>query len=523
MNTLRRSTIIARANSRPEALTRRTFLKTGAAGAVGIGAFHDLATRALAAAPARSIPGPHALNHPHPAFDPALLRLVNRATFGFNRDTYAQAETLGYNDWLESQLDHEAIDDSDLDNRLAYYDTIWMSSQEIWDTYESNPMAMQDVAVELLEATLIRAVYSKRQLFERMVEFWTDHFNIDILDGPCVFLKTADDREVIRRHAMTTFPQLLHASARSAAMLYYLDNYANVAGHAQENYARELMELHTLGVDGGYTQHDVEDVARCFTGWQFILEHEQHHLGDFFFIPNLHDFGPKTVLGHDIAPWGGETDGQTVLDILAYHPSTAAHISKKLCARFLGYDPSPDIVAAVTHAYLATGGDIKTMLRIILSAPVLMGTGTPKVKRSFHYMSSILRAADAEIDDARLLVFLLFYMGQVPFFWHPPNGYPDTLAAWSGLLLPRWRASQMLMNNEIEGVTIDLNALLTSESASDPAVYAAAINRILSGSTLSPQETTMLQSFYEQTSAYDVRALAETFSLAASMPAMQWY
>ena len=188
----------------------------------------------------------------------------------------------------------------------------------------------------LRQSAILRAVYSRRQLQERMVEFWSDHFNIYAFKGQGPQFKVVDDHETIRAHALGKFRDLLGASARSAAMLGYLDNTSNRKGVPNENYARELMELHTLGVHGGYTQRDVKEVARCLTGWTT----EKHwHRGRFLFDPDAHDNGAKQVLGLTIAPGGGVTDGERVLDMLAGHPSTARHLARKLCVHFLGDAP----------------------------------------------------------------------------------------------------------------------------------------------------------------------------------------
>ena len=323
-----------------------------------------------------------------------------------------------------------------MEGRLASYDTLFMSSQEIYDTYSED----RGVPIrQLVEATILRAIFSKRQLYERMVEFWTDHFSIDINDELVTFFKTADDRDVIRQHAMTSFPQLLNANARSGAMLYYLDNYANVVGHAQENYARELMELHTLGVKAPYTQQDVEEVARCLTGWTLGGSGNPLGFGAFVFHPPFHDFDSKTVLGQVIPAGGGESDGQTVLDILAYHPNTARFIAEKLCKRFCSYNPSPTLINSVADTYSATGGDIKSMLRVILQEEVLHEFARPKFKRPFHLVASLLRASNANVADPRLLFEMLFIMGHAPFYWPTPDGYPDSLAAWAVSLVPRWQ------------------------------------------------------------------------------------
>ncbi|MHC5109843.1 MAG: DUF1800 domain-containing protein, partial [Planctomycetota bacterium] len=328
----------------------------------------------------------------NPALDLDLLALINRTSLGFSSAQYELAAEMGYHDYLEWQLDYSEIPDAEMDERLSAYATLDMTSQEIVENYD-NDEGRYIPALELMSATFERGVYSQRQLYERMVEFWTDHFSIFIGDDLVLFMKTTDDRDVIRKYAMSSFPELLNASAHSAAMLFYLDNYTNLVGNAQENYSRELMELHTLGVTGPYTQQDVEEVARCLTGWTI---YDVPNFGQFVFWEPFHDFGAKVVLGQAIPAGGGESDGVTVLDILAHHPSTAAFISRKLCVHFLGYEPSDGVVDSVTSIYLDTGGDIKEMLRFILQRNVLANQSTPKLKRPFHLLSSMIRATNAD-------------------------------------------------------------------------------------------------------------------------------
>ena len=268
-------------------VTRRRFLTTALGGAVSAGTFGSFATYALAD---KVFDVPDEVDVAD--LDPAILQLINRTTFGFTTSLYEEVSAMGFDEYVESQLDYEHVNDALVDARLASYETLFMSSQEIYDTYREE----RGVPIrQLVEATVLRAIFSKRQLYERMVQFWTDHFSIDINDDLVVFFKTADDRDVIRQHAMTTFPQLLNASAKSAAMLYYLDNFANIVGHAQENYARELMELHTVGVNGPYTQEDVEEVARCLTGWTIAGAENPSGFGSFVFHPPFHDYDAKTA------------------------------------------------------------------------------------------------------------------------------------------------------------------------------------------------------------------------------------
>ncbi len=506
------------AHRKKSGLSRRQFLGTSGAALIAARASaRPTATRRIGIGKAthRSVAG-------NSSFDPVLLKLLDRTSFGFTRDAYAEVEAMGFTGYLEYQLDHLNVDDSDLDARLAVYDTLTMNAEQIYVTYGE----MQAVPVlQLMEATTLRAALSKRQLFERMVEFWTDHFNIYILDDLCQFFKTPDDRDVIRQYAMSTFPELLNASARSAAMLYYLDNYSNVAGHAQENYARELMELHTLGVHGGYTQQDVEEVARCLTGWtfEFRLNNPTLEVGDFLFQNRNHDTDSKIVLGNVIPAGGGESDGQAVLDILAYHPNTAAFVGRKLCRHFLGDDPPEDIVETVKQTYLATGGDIKEMLRVILHPTVLTYLTTPKLRRPFHYAVSLLRASEANIFNPRVLLDYFYVMGHAPFFWITPDGYPDTAEAWGSSLRPRWLFTSALFDGAIPGVSVAPTALLQSEGGSASGMQAGAIDRILTGERMTAGEIDLVQGFYDDLSPGYAFRDSDTFGLAGSMPTLQWY
>ncbi|MEO7251137.1 MAG: DUF1800 family protein, partial [Arenimonas sp.] len=278
-----------------------------------------------------------------PATDP-LLTLLNRCCCGVGIAEWDHALTLDYTGWLSEQLNYQSIDDSAVDAAVA---SIWprvtMSAAELLSDarLNNNP---QKAAADLRTAVLYRRLFSRRQMFETMVGFWGDHFNIATLASPESYYKNVDDRGVIRANALGFFRDMLHASARSLAMLYYLDNVSNVASGPNENYARELMELHTLGVEGGYTEQDVAEVARCFTGWS--VTGTSAGLPVFTFLASRHDGGAKTVLGSNIAAGGGISDGDAVLDILAAHPSTARHVARKLCIAFIGDTPQQTAVDA---------------------------------------------------------------------------------------------------------------------------------------------------------------------------------
>ena len=308
----------------------------------------------------------------------------------------------------------------------------------------------------------MRAVYSQQQLYERMVQFFSDHFNISIRKGPGLFLKIDDDRDVIRPHAMGTFRHLLGASAHSPAMLFYLDNFNSDKNAPNENYARELLELHTMGVNGGYTEADVKEVARSFTGWSISGLREGED-AQFRFRRFIHDGDEKTVLGTAIGRFGGEQDGETVLDLLAAHPATARFISTKLVRRFVADDPPESLVTACTQTFLETEGDIRAVLRLIFMSDEFWNA-PPKFKRPFEYVVSVLRALDYNVERNRrffeLAAGALEVMGQTPFTWPAPDGFPDEQSAWTGNLLMRWNVAMGAAGGELPGASAGTESLI---------------------------------------------------------------
>ncbi len=384
---------------------------------------------------------------------------LNRLTFGARVEERARFTEIGLQNYIEEQLDFESINDFDCDLQLMPFKTLKMEANELegisnqlFDNYDR-----EKVPSELRQATLLRQLYSKRQLYEVMVEFWSDHFNIFIEKGNEFFLKTVDDREVIRKHALGSFRDLVWASAHSPAMMIYLDNQANEKSHPNENYARELMELHTLGVNGGYTQKDVMELARCLTGWN-VKEH--FWLGDFVFKDELHDTGEKNVLGLSIQP-SGIKEAEQVIEMLVTHPSAAKFISTKLARRFIADDPPPQLVEKAAQTFLDTKGDIKSVLRVILLDGLPLSK--PKYKRPLNFMLSALRMLNAETDAAALHDYLL-RMGQVAFNWPTPDGYPDFSEAWQGNLMPRWQFAFELIRDEIKNTKHNLQNLLDVSS-----------------------------------------------------------
>jgi uncharacterized protein (DUF1800 family) len=339
------------------------------------------------------------------------------------------------------------------------------------------PKNPQMVVTELQRSKLLRAVYSERQLYEMMVDFWENHFNVFANKDADRYLLTSYDRETIRPFAMGRFRDLLGATAHSPAMLYYLDNWrssvarpypakkdkpAGVDGGLNENYARELMELHTLGVDGGYTQKDVQEVARCFTGWTIQKPNEQ---GLFLYRPGYHDDGEKLVLGHRILAGGGIADGERVLDVLARHPATARFIATKLARRFISDDPPAQLVDRAAAVFLKTDGSITETLRAIVTSPEFFSANTyrAKMRSPFEYVAAAMRGLNADTDADRAVLDALNRMGQPLFGRVTPDGYGDRTSQWlsSGAMVARFNFASALANNRIKGTKIDFAKLLS--------------------------------------------------------------
>lgn len=394
--------------------------------------------------------------------DPAF-HLLSRAAYGPWPGDLERVQTMGVDNWIEEQLAPEAIDDTLCDLRARRFETLW---HEPGTCYEYKKPVLRE---EITRHTLLRAVYSRRQLFEVMVGFWTDHLNINLEKGDCIYLKPSDDRLVVRAHALGKFPELIRASATSPAMLVYLDGQENKkAGPADvpnENYARELLELHTLGVNGGYTQTDVYEVARCLTGWRLRTKWRK---GTVFFEPSLHDDGEKHVLGQVIPAGGAAGDLDRVVEIVCAHPATARHLATKLVRRFVSEEVPAALVARVASSFTATNGDIKSLLRTILSSAEFKAARGVKFKRPFHYIASALRALGADTHAHRPLIEYLQRMGQGPFQHPTPDGYPDQAAPWLGTLLWRWNFAFTLVSGQVPSVELATEQLLKAIGGLSP-------------------------------------------------------
>jgi uncharacterized protein (DUF1800 family) len=417
----------------------------------------------------------------------------------------------------------------------------------------------QRIVGELQASRILRAVYSERQLQEVMVDFWSNHFNVFAAKGADRWLLTAYDRDTIRPNAMGKFHDLLLATAKSPAMLFYLDNFQSVSPNAptgprresrlirfrpfmnrrpegnpdvqpraeqtpqerqrqrrgiNENYARELMELHTLGVEGGYTQKDVQEVARCFTGWTIFAprgagaaaaalvgENARADAGTFFFNARVHDDGEKVVLGQKIPAGGGIKDGLTVLKILANHPSTARFIATKLVRHFVSDTPPTALVSQVAKVYQQSDGDIREMLRTIFLSPEFNSPAAyrAKIKRPFELAISAVRTLGADTNGGPQLHQWIARMGQPLYGFQTPNGYSDTAEAWvnTGALLERLNFGLALASNRIPGTRVNLDGL-SAGAANSEQVMTRLLDIIVAGDISANTKATLLQHMNDQ-------------------------
>jgi uncharacterized protein (DUF1800 family) len=362
------------------------------------------------------------------------------------------------------------------------------------------------IATDLSEGKLLRAVYSNRQLQELAVDFWFNHFNVFLNKAADRYAVPTYEREAIRPYAFGKFHDLLLATAKSTAMLYYLDNWQSVAPEKtvasrpggkpkrglNENYGRELLELHTLGVDGGYTQQDVVDVARCFTGWGIA---SPRNGSGFEYHDKVHDKGPKLVLGHVIQAGGGMSDGLTVLDILSQHPSTARFISTKLAQRFVADNPPPSLIAQMTKTFLNTKGDLREVFRTMLTSPEFWSQGAydAKIKTPFELVASAIRASNADLVSGYAVSNELSKLGEPLYRKLEPTGYSTASSEWvnSGALLDRMNFALALAANRVPGIAIDVTTWRASAEKDPLELARSLLTRDLSPETHSAIERVM--------------------------------
>ena len=364
------------------------------------------------------------------------IHLLNRISYGPRPDEVDRLREIGAQAYLDEQLDPESIADDEAEDRIRRLPILEMDRRTLHSLTETELRCH----LALAKGMITRAVHSKRQLLERVVEFWADHFNI--VASEFAIESVIYQREAIRKNALGNFRDLLTATAKSPAMIYYLDNFNNIAEHPNENYARELLELHTLGVDGGYTETDVKEAARAFTGWSV---HPRTRTG-FYFNPHEHDEGAKTILGHKFPAGRGIEDGLHLIGILANHPQTARYVCSKLCTRFVSDDPPASLVESLVGVWLESRGEIKPILQHLFLSPEFQESAGKKLRRPLDLFIGALRATGTDFVDWWPAEEMLTQLGQIPYNWGPPDGYPDTAEGWmsTGGMLARWNTAMRL-------------------------------------------------------------------------------
>ncbi len=477
-----------------------------------------------------------------------VLHALNRLGYGQRPGDVDRVRHLGLAAWIERQLGPERIPDDLVETLLRRYPILAKRTAELLREFPhlkdqrgtDNEILVEQqprqILLECRAARLVRAVMSERQLQEVMVDFWLNHFNVDAHKSAVRWMIPAYEREAIRPHALGKFGDLLFATARHPAMLFYLDNWLNTdadvsekgatAGKRQrgglnENYARELLELHTLGVDGGYTEQDVREVARCFTGWSID---RPRLVAEFIFRPEAHDPGEKRLLGQVIPAGGGEADGRRVLDSLARHPSTARFLARKLARRFVSDDPPESLVARVAQTFQHTDGDVRAMLATIFSSPEFFSAEAyrAKIKTPLEYVASAVRALGGALtvtgtmrDGSMQLSEEVRRIGEPLYGAQAPTGYPDVAEVWvsPGALLARMNFSLALAQQRIPGVRADLSHFLDGVDTRQPdAVLDDLTSTLLPGQLNSATRTILSRQLAESpiTHAMSPRSLVHT-------------
>ena len=423
--------------------------------------------------------------------DQQVQHVLNRLGFGARPGDVARVRAMGVDQWIALQLAPDRVDDRIADAVVTSYESLRRPTSELVAGYVEGQQAIrqfqrqaaqrgdssdkkdmraeamrddprlrerlrrgQRIVGDVQSAKLARAVVSERQLQEVMTDFWSNHFSVFAGKGQTRLFVPAYERDVIRPHALGNFRELLGSVAKSPAMLFYLDQWQSAADSVHptlarvrrppprrrglnENYARELLELHTLGVDGGYTQQDVIEVARALTGWTMNPRQD----AEFVFRPDIHDAGRKTVLGHTLAAGRGIEDGEAVLDLLARDPRTARFIARKLAVRFVSDEPPTALVERASRTFLRTDGDIREVVRSIVTSPEFFSRAAyrSKVKSPFELVASALRAMGADADTSMRSAQVVAFLGQPIYGHQAPNGWPETGEAWmnTGAILNR--------------------------------------------------------------------------------------
>lgn len=480
-----------------------------------------------------------------------VTHLLNRAAFGPSPADVAEVEKVGVENWLTSQL-QPGLDPA-VQQRLAQLKTLDLSIAQAFDQYappkqklkeagidatdeagkrrlmrEAKDELPRQLIIELTQARLIRAIESRRQLEEVLVDFWFNHFNVSAEKGRVKWMVTSYERDAIRPFVFGKFRDLLGATAKHPAMLVYLDNWQSVRDGFElkrkkredlddddeapklprglnENYARELMELHTLGVDAGYSQNDVREAARALTGWSLVAQPTKPDFGSFIFRRPAHDEGSKFVFSLKLPAGGGQGDGEALLDFLARHPATAKHIAFKLCQRFVSDAPPPALVERIAARFTATDGDLRAVTQAIFDAPEFWSSVDVKTKTPLEFVASSIRAVGTVTELKPALARTLDGMGQPLYRCTPPTGFAENASAWvsAGALVARINFGLALTSGRVPGVTVSL-----PPTTSDPQVTIDAVAaRVLGHLPTSTTRETLMNALVAKEQDGEVRRL----------------
>jgi uncharacterized protein (DUF1800 family) len=472
--------------------------------------------------------------------DPLVLQahVLSRIGYGPDAWTLARIDSLGVTAYIEEQLDPARIPEPEIDARLADVPALQMSFHDLMETYPLNQPGLRQPVVDLMRLKLLRSILGRRQLEQVLVDFWFDHFNVYGLDALTIHGVIPYERDVIRPGVLGRFEDMLLGVARSPAMLYYLDNFRSSRDGFEfgdeirglnENYARELLELHTLGVDGGYDQQDVIEVARAFTGWT-IAPRAIAGADGYFFWPDAHDDAEKSLMGDLLLrAGGGETDGEAVIAYLAAHPSTAHFLCSKLVTRFVDENPPDTSVNRCQDTYLASDGDLREVMRSILLSPDFLDPARAgaKVKRPLHWASSLARTTGLDVDyvldsaegepitPIEALVYYLQLLGEPVYQAHPPTGYPDESLHWAsgGSLVTRFGLVSLIAGGD---VVLDVDWGATG--GGDAALVHAVSQKLLPGGVRASTRDATLAHLSQYPLAPDALRVREAGALLLSSP-----
>lgn len=419
--------------------------------------------------------------------------LLARATFGYTPAEARRVRELGHDAWLDEQLRPESIDDSALESKLARWPWLQSGFHYTVETTDFDPEVMRS---EFKGIGILCAAESKRQLFERAVDYWSNHFSVYIGALARVF----EDDSTWRAHVFGRFEDLLIAVVRSTTMIFYLDNQSNVAGVANENLAREILELFTLGAHGPYGENDVREFARALTGWTYDDEKDSPNYGGYKFDESMHDRGPKEILGMSFPAGGGDQDVVDVLRHLAARPETVDFVVRRMARWFLGEDVPASVIDEAKGAWSDSAGELREVMRALFSQEsiaAVAATGRTRFRRPMEWLVAVYRGTGATFPDPAQAHRFAQRLGQAPHEWYAPDGYPDNRGSWVGLIEPRWATASEILRDGPKGDRSVADTLSSVVGDADPSEWVAKLDEHCTGGRLSRVDRREIQRYVD--------------------------